>query len=101
LEGFKRFSAISYQRCKNRKDISGYRIWANSFFYDKATGQPVDSAKEVIQIGPLVLARDVKTRPLESPEHALDPKKRKKGEPDYFKSGGSVERVYNDNRTYK
>jgi len=79
----------------------GMNPYRHSFFYDKATGQPVDSAKEVIQIGPLVLARDVKTRPLESPEHALDPKKRKKGEPDYFKSGGSVERVYNDNRTYK
>ena len=79
----------------------GMNPYRHSFFYDKATGQPVDSAKEVIQIGPLVLAKDVKTRPLESPEHALDPKKRKKGEPDYFKSGGSVERVYNDNRTYK
>jgi len=79
----------------------GMNPYRHSFFYDKATGQPVDSAKEVIQIGPLVLARDVKTRPLESPEHALDPKKRKKGEPDYFKHGGSVERVYNDNRTYK
>ena len=79
----------------------GMNPYRHSFFYDKATGQPVGSAKEVIQIGPLVLARDVKTRPLESPEHALDPKKRKKGEPDYFKSGGSVERVYNDNRTYK
>lgn len=79
----------------------GMNPYRHSFFYDKATGQPVDSAKEVIQIGPLVLARDVKTRPLESPEHALDPKKRKKGEPEYFKKGGSVERVYNDNRTYK
>ena len=79
----------------------GMNPYRHSFFYDKATGQPVDSAKEVIQIGPLVLARDVKTRPLESPEHALDPKKRKKGEPEYFKRGGSVERVYNDNRKYK
>jgi hypothetical protein len=79
----------------------GMNPYRHSFFYDKATGQPVDSAKEVIQIGPLVLAKGVKTRPLESPEHALDPKKRKKGEPEYFKRGGSVERVYNDNRTYK
>jgi hypothetical protein len=79
----------------------GMNPYRHSFFYDKATGQPVDSAKEVIQIGPLVLAKGVKTRPLESPEHALDPKKRKKGEPEYFKHGGSVERVYNDNRTYK
>jgi hypothetical protein len=79
----------------------GMNPYRHSFFYDKATGQPVDSAKEVIQIGPLVLAKGVKTRPLESPEHALDPKKRKKGEPEYFKHGGSIERVYNDNRTYK
>ena len=72
--------------------------YRHSFFYDKATGQPLASADEVIQIGPLVLARNAKTRPLESPEHALNPKKRKEGEPEFFKKGGSIERVYNDRR---
>ena len=76
----------------------GMNPYRHSFFYDKATGQPLASADEVIQIGPLVLARNAKTRPLESPEHALNPKKRKEGEPEFFKKGGSIERVYNDRR---
>jgi hypothetical protein len=45
----------------------------------------------------LVLARNSKTRPLESPEHAI--KNPKEGQPKYFKKGGSIERVYNE-RTY-
>ena len=76
----------------------GMNPYRHSFFYDKATGQPLASADEVIQIGPLVLARNAKTRPLESREHALNPKKRKEGEPEFFKKGGSIERVYNDRR---
>ena len=31
-----------------------------SYFYDKKTGQPILTAKEVVQVGPLVFARDVK-----------------------------------------
>ena len=31
-----------------------------SYFYDKATGNPVFNAKEVIQVGPLVLAKGIK-----------------------------------------
>jgi hypothetical protein len=75
----------------------GMNPYRHSFFYDKATGQPLASADEVIQIGPLVLARNSKTRPLESPEHAI--KNPKEGQPKYFKKGGSIERVYNE-RTY-
>jgi hypothetical protein len=75
----------------------GMNPYRHSFFYDKATGQPLASADEVIQIGPLVLARNSKTRPLESSEHAL--KNPKKGQPTHFKKGGSIERVYNE-QTY-
>ena len=75
----------------------GMNPYRHSFFYDKATGQPLASADEVIQIGPLVLARNSKTRPLESPEHAI--KNPKEGQPKYFKKGGSIERVYKE-QTY-
>ena len=49
----------------------------HSYFYDKATGEPVLAADEVIQIGPLVLGKGVK-----------------KGNPkDFkFKAGGQIER---------
>ena len=56
---------------------------------------PVASAEEVIQIGPVVLARKPKTRPLESPEHLVKTPQGKT----YFKRGGNVERVQNE-RTY-
>ena len=49
----------------------------HSYFYDKATGEPVLFADEVIQVGPLVLGRGVKKG---------DPKDFK------FKAGGSIER---------
>ena len=44
----------------------------HSFFYDKATGNALDSADQVVQIGRLVLAKNAKTRPLESPQHMID-----------------------------
>ena len=75
----------------------GMNPFRHSYFYRKSDGMPVANAEQVIQVGPLVLAKKVKTRPVESPEHLV---KSPKGER-YFKSGGSVERVYNDNRTYK
>jgi len=49
----------------------------HSYFYDKATGEPVLFADEVIQVGPLVLGKGVKKG---------DPKDFK------FKAGGSIER---------
>jgi hypothetical protein len=75
----------------------GMNPFRHSYFYRKSDGMPVANAEQVIQVGPLVLAKKVKTRPIESPEHLI---KTPKGER-YFKHGGSVERVYNDNRTYK
>ena len=38
----------------------GMNPYRASYFYDKATGKPVFNAKEVIQIGPLVLAKGIK-----------------------------------------
>jgi len=39
----------------------GMNPYRGSAFYDKATGNPVFDAEEVIQVGPLVLAKNVKT----------------------------------------
>jgi len=36
----------------------GYNPFRHGFFYDKDTGMPVKSAEEVIQVGPLVLAKN-------------------------------------------
>jgi len=53
---------------------------------------PVANAEQVIQVGPLVLAKKVKTRPVESPEHLVKTPKGKT----YFKKGGNVERIQNE-----
>jgi hypothetical protein len=75
----------------------GMNPFRHSYFYQKTDGMPVKSAEQVIQVGPLVLAKKPQTIPVESPEHLV---KTPQGER-YFKHGGSVERVHNDNRTYK
>ena len=36
----------------------GYNPFRHGFFYDKDTGMPVKSAEEVVQVGPLVLAKN-------------------------------------------
>jgi len=36
----------------------GYNPFRHGFFYDKSTGMPIKSAEEVIQVGPLVLAKN-------------------------------------------
>ena len=42
----------------------GFNPYRHSYFYEKATGDPVVSASEVIQVGPLVLAKNIKkTKP--------------------------------------
>ena len=65
----------------------GMNPFRHSYFYDKVTGEPVVSASEILQIGPLVLAKGVKkTKPT-----------------DYkFEAGGMVEKNnynYNTQRT--
>jgi len=76
----------------------GMNPYRHSFFYDKNTGMPVNTAEQVIQIGPLVLAKKVTTRPLKSQEHML--KGSTAENPKYFKRGGNVERQTHDNRKY-
>lgn len=46
----------------------GMNPYRASYFYDKATGLPVTGADEVIQVGPLVLAKNVKKA---SPDDAM------------------------------
>jgi hypothetical protein len=74
----------------------GMNPFRHSYFYRKSDGMPVASAEEVIQVGPLVLARKAKTRPIESPEHLI--KTPEGTPPTYFKKGGAIERVYNNPR---
>ena len=74
----------------------GMNPFRHSYFYQKTDGMPVKSAEQVIQVGPLVLAKKPQTIPVESPEHLV---KTPAGER-YFKRGGSVERVNDDNRKY-
>ena len=73
----------------------GMNPFRHSYFYRKSDGMPVANAEQVIQIGPLVLAKKVETRPVESPEHEI---KTPKGT-QYFKGGGDVDRK-DDNRIY-
>lgn len=74
----------------------GMNPFRHSYFYRKSDGMPVASAEQVIQVGPLVLAKKPVTRPVESPEHEVNTPEG----PRYFKKGGNVERVTNDNRKY-
>jgi hypothetical protein len=65
----------------------GMNPYRHSFFYDKATGEPVVSASEVVQVGPLVLAKDVKKTTIDDPMFKVD-----KNDPDSptFAQGGTV-----------
>ncbi len=73
----------------------GMNPFRHSYFYRKSDGMPVANAEQVIQVGPLVLAKKVETRPVESPEHEIQTPKGTR----YFKGGGDVYRK-DDNRTY-
>jgi hypothetical protein len=44
----------------------------HSYFYRKSDGAPVGSAEQVIQIGPLVLAKKVKTIAIDDPAHLVE-----------------------------
>lgn len=65
----------------------GMNPYRHSFFYDKATGEPVVSASEVVQVGPLVLAKDVKKTTIDDPMFKVD-----KNDPDSptFAQGGMM-----------
>ena len=66
----------------------GMNPFRHSFFYDKATGKPVTRADEVIQVGPLVLAKGVK-QPTISELKSLGVKT-KDGKIRMFNEGGAV-----------
>ena len=66
----------------------GMNPFRHSFFYDKATGKPVTRADEVIQVGPLVLAKGVK-QPTISELKSLGVKT-KDGKIRMFNEGGVV-----------
>ena len=62
----------------------GYNPFRHSYFYDKNTTMPVASAEEVIQVGPLVLARGVKYNSKTDPIYATEGG-------GFYSSGGMVE----------
>ena len=69
----------------------GMNPYRHSYFYDKATMQPLMSAEEVIQVGPLVLARGVKKpTPFELDKYFTITTT--KGTQERFKKGGIVAR---------
>jgi hypothetical protein len=65
----------------------GMNPYRASYFYDKADGMPVISAEEVVQIGPLVLAKKAKKAEPNDPRFRIDP-----NDPDSptYKEGGAV-----------
>jgi len=80
---------------KRSQDLLGHPEWAqvgmnpfrHSYFYDKADMTPVVSAEEVLQVGPLVLAKKPKKVDPDDPQFRID-----KDDPksQSFKSGGGA-----------
>ena len=80
---------------KRSQDLLGHPDWAqvgmnpfrHSYFYDKADMTPVVSAEEVLQVGPLVLAKKPKKVDPDDPQFRID-----KDDPksQSFKSGGGA-----------
>ena len=66
----------------------GMNPYRASYFYDKADGMPVVAADEIVQVGPLVLAKNVKKTTPDDAAFKVDPK-----DPDSptFNEGGIVE----------
>jgi hypothetical protein len=50
----------------------GMNPYRASYFYDKADGMPVVSADEIVQVGPLVLAKNVKKAESSDPKFKVD-----------------------------
>jgi hypothetical protein len=65
----------------------GMNPYRASYFYDKADGMPVVSADEIVQVGPLVLAKNVKKAEPTDAKFKIDPKD---PDSDTFKKGGVV-----------
>ena len=65
----------------------GMNPYRHSYFYDKATGEPLVSADELIQVGALVLARNVKRASRTDPKFSIN---NKDPESRAFNNGGFV-----------
>ena len=103
-------SAEDVQRAATSIFESGDPDWAeigmnpdrHSYFYRKSDGAPIGSAEQVIQIGPLVLAKKVKTIAIDDPAHLVEtpngPIHFARGGVTKKAKGGNVERVYNDRK---
>jgi hypothetical protein len=69
----------------------GMNPYRGSYFYDKATGTPVTRADEVIQVGPLVLAKNVTKPKMSELKEAFKPAARTaEGKLRVFNEGGAV-----------
>ena len=71
----------------------GYNPFRQGFFYNKDTGIPVKSAEEVLQVGPLVLAKNVKKFTI-SEAKKVGPKGGLK-----IRTSGKTQVVYNEGGT--
>jgi hypothetical protein len=65
----------------------GMNPYRASYFYDKADGMPVVSADEIVQIGPLVMAKNVKKTTPKDPMFKVNPKEESSPT---FAAGGAV-----------
>lgn len=68
----------------------GMNPYRASYFYDKADGLPVTFADEVVQIGPLVMAKNVKKTTPDNPMFKID---QKQPTSPTFAMGGAVEQT--------
>ena len=68
----------------------GMNPYRASYFYDKADGLPVTFADEVVQIGPLVMAKNVKKTTPDAPMFKID---QKQPTSPTFAMGGAVEQT--------
>ncbi len=72
-EVYKRATQILEESKKPESEWSqvGMNPYRSSYFYDKADSMPVVSADEVIQVGPLVLAKNVKKASPDDPMFSI------------------------------
>mgnify|MGYP001078162849 FL=1 len=80
----------------------GFNPYRHSYFYEKATGAPVVSASEVIQVGPLVLAKNIKkTKPTDKQFEVDRFFKKGEGKKFNFNDGGLATDEIEEHLIYK
>jgi hypothetical protein len=70
----------------------GMNPYRGSYFYNKMTGEPLQGAEQLIQVGPLVLAKNVRKPTLSEYKKNFVTKKGKK----VFQTGGVIRNPYGD-----